>query len=346
MIDRFDAWLAPNGPVALTIVESYIPVTGKDSVLFPPTFAPEENSESKPSYVIDSNGVCIVDTVASQANRLEPIFEREPYSGLVPQVNVKVGDRTVNLLQAGHRAADAIVRFSSLWPTLRAAFLHYRETGQAHKVAFIAPTSLVFGAWDSRDTQAKLPRLVSSTIRAFGVQQLTRAAQYFSSIEEDTRKATGIDGSSLGDNKFPAENGLVDNPSGRVSGGIIATQGVKREAFLNLVALRSLAASSPEESRNLQRYILGLSLVAFLAPCDLYLRQGCLLCLDPDTKPLKKVVQRNGTQQELDFSEEAALEYAVAARAAFNPSSNQDVTFDPDLVKKALEEKKAKKKKE
>jgi len=45
-------------------------------------------------------------------------------------------------------------------------------------MAKIAPTSLVFGVWDSRDTQAKLPRLVASTIRAFDVQRLTRSAQF------------------------------------------------------------------------------------------------------------------------------------------------------------------------
>ena len=50
--------------------------------------------------------------------------------------------------------------------------------GNALKMAKIAPTSLVFGVWDSRDTQAKLPRLVASTIRAFDVQTLTRSAQF------------------------------------------------------------------------------------------------------------------------------------------------------------------------
>ena len=32
--------------------------------------------------------------------------------------------------------------------------------------------------WDSRDTQAKLPRIVASNIRAFDVQKLTRSANY------------------------------------------------------------------------------------------------------------------------------------------------------------------------
>lgn len=343
MLDRFDSWLAPGGPVALTINETYMPVTGRESVFFPPTFAPEEGSAEGPSYVIN-DGHCLVDSVGSQANRLEPLFKLPPYSSLVPQVIVNIGDRSVNLLDAGHRAADAIVRFSSLSQTLRDAFLAYRELGQAHKLAKIAPTSLVFGVWDSRDTQAKLPRLVSSTVRATGVQPLSRAAQYFSSIEEDTRKEMGIDATSLGDKNFPAEQGLVDNPSGRVPGGVIASQGIRREAVLNLVALRALAADTPEATRTLQRYILSLALVAFLAPIELNLRQGCLLCIDNETPPQRRVVQRDGARQELSLTESDALSFAEAAAAAFGVGNDESVSFDPALVKQALENGKTKKK--
>ena len=48
------------------------------------------------------------------------------------------------------------------------------------ELAKIAPTSLVFGAWDSRDTQAKLPRLIASTIRAYDVVKLSRLGTVFS----------------------------------------------------------------------------------------------------------------------------------------------------------------------
>ena len=68
-------------------------------------------------------------------------------------------------------------------------------------MAKIAPTSLVFGVWDSRDTQAKLPRLIASTVRAFDVKRLKRSAQYNPStdyigeklLEETTDKALIID---------------------------------------------------------------------------------------------------------------------------------------------------------
>ena len=345
MIEQFDSWLAADGPVALTINEAYIPVSGAGSVFFPPTFAQEEGSKEKPTYSID-NGVCIVDTVGSQANRIEPIFQKVPYRGLVPQVTVKISEqRSVNLLDAGHRAADAVVRFSSIWKTFREAFLAYRETGQSQKLAKIAPTSLVFGVWDSRDTQAKLPRLISSTIRAKETQLLKRSAQYFSSIEEDDREALGIDATALGDKEFPSQVGLVDNPSGRAPGGVIAAGGIKREAVLNLVALRALAGGSPEETLTLRRYILGLALVAFAAPCELYLRQGCLLCIDPAEKPERKVIKRDGTRSDVpDLAEAVVLAYAQAAAAAFGVGEDKEASFDPKMVKEALESKKAKKK--
>src|SRR6185295_3864673 len=87
------------------------------------------------------------------------------------------GEKSVNILEAGHRAGDAIVRCSELQKELQDAF-HAVLKGSAEPLAKIAPTSLVFGVWDSRDTQAKLPRVVASTIRAEKVRPLTRGAVY------------------------------------------------------------------------------------------------------------------------------------------------------------------------
>ena len=39
MTTQFDAWLAGDGPVALTIMEPLEPATGDQGVFFPPTFA-------------------------------------------------------------------------------------------------------------------------------------------------------------------------------------------------------------------------------------------------------------------------------------------------------------------
>src|SRR6185312_8624050 len=90
MTTQFDSWLASDGPVALTIVEALEPVTGEQGVFFPPTFAPPTRDD-KPSYVIDENGTCLVDSVGSQANRLEPIFKRSDLAELIQNSQLKLG---------------------------------------------------------------------------------------------------------------------------------------------------------------------------------------------------------------------------------------------------------------
>jgi CRISPR-associated protein Csb1 len=339
MTTQFDSWLAVDGPVALTIIETLEPATGEHSVFFPPTFAPPTRDE-KPSYVIDGNGTCLVDSVGSQANRLEPIFKRPDLSELVPTFIVKAGKRQVDLLDAGHRAADAIVRFSDHWEKLRDAFVEYRDQGHAQKLAKIAPTSLVFGVWDSRDTGTKIPRLVESTIRAYGVQRLTRSAQYFSVLEKEEISEMGLD--ELGD--ALSEQGLLDSPATGAPGGVIAKDGIRREALLNLAALRALGASDSEASRKLQRYILGLALVAFIAPTQLYLRQGCVLVAAAGKPAVKKAVLRNGERNDLTLTEEQATAYAKACAKDFGVGNAIHAEFNPKLVHAAAAEKSAKKK--
>ena len=70
---------------------------------------------------------------------------------------MKAGEKEVSILEAGHRAGDALVRCSELQEELHDAFKSQLK-GDDEPLAKIAPTSLVFGVWDSRDTQAKLPR--------------------------------------------------------------------------------------------------------------------------------------------------------------------------------------------
>src|SRR5947209_3728093 len=339
MTTQFDSWLANDGPVALTIVELLEPVTGDQGVFFPPTFAPPTRDE-KPSYVIDGNGACLVDSVGSQANRLEPIFKRPDLSELVPAFTVTAGKRKVDLLDAGHRAADAIVRFSDQWQKLRDAFLEYRDQGQAHKLGKIAPTSLVFGVWDSRDTGAKIPRLIESTIRAYGVQRLTRSAQYFSVLEKEEITEMGLE--ELGD--ALSEHGLLDSPATGAPGGVIAKDGIRRESLLNLVALRALGASDTNTTRKLQRYILGLALVAFVAPAQLYLRQGCVLVAAAGKPVLKKAVLRNGERMDLTLTEEQVTAYAKACAKDFGVGAAIHAELTPRLVRDAVDQKSARKK--
>lgn len=327
--DQYDTWLdSATGPVALTIRQELEPVLGDGAVFFPPTFAPAEGSDGAPDYLIDGE-VALVDTVGSQANRLEPLFKNEPYASLVPQARVRVGQREVNLLDAGHRAADALVRFSEKWSALKTAFEDIRDRADATNLARLAPTSIVFGAWDSRDTQAKLPRLVGSTIRAEGVKKYTRAAQFFSSFEKEEIE-------NLGPAKALSDVGLNDAPSGRGPGGITAST-IKREAVLNLVALRALRAANIGKTRELQRYILGLALVAFACEQDGFLREGCLLVPCEDKPAEIRMVTRQGKREPVSLGPEDALQYAKIVAAEFGVGDNWTVTFNHDTAKASMD---------
>ncbi len=275
--------------------------------------------------------------VGSQANRIEPLFMREKYRHLVPQLVITAGDKEVNILEVGHRAADALVRCSALQQELQAAFKALLA-GDAEPLAKIAPTSLVFGVWDSRNTQAKQPRLIGSCIRAFNVRRLTRGAVYIPPVdyseldvfsEEEKQKAEGSSKSPL------AQRGFVHNPASNSHGGVIADGGIRRDATLSLAALRHLHAGKDAEcTQVLRRYILGLSLVAFTAPMENYLRQGCLLVADPDQPREFVEVYPDGQRKACTVTHEEAIEFATAAATEFGVGENRTVPFEKERAKR------------
>src|ERR1700679_745215 len=113
-VTQFDLWLTTDNFAALAIREYLESVEGSDGVIFPATYAAAVDKKVFPGgYNIDppdgDKNVCLVDSVGSQANRIEPIFGKSDYAKLVPQVTVKAGEKSVSLLEAGHRAGDALV---------------------------------------------------------------------------------------------------------------------------------------------------------------------------------------------------------------------------------------------
>jgi CRISPR-associated protein Csb1 len=341
IVQKFDAWLQPDGPAALVVREHLMSVEGNDGVLFPATFAASEDKSFKGGYNIDDVGngktVCLVDSVGSQANRIEPLFVASPYSALVPQIVINAGTKKVNLLEAGHRAGDAIVRCSELQETLQSAF-KAAIGGDASPLAKIAPTSLVFGVWDSRDTQAKLPRLIASAIRAFDVQRLTRSAQYVPATEYVNEGLLEESDDKKVKDSYAAK-GFIHVPASGSPGGVVATGGVRRDATLHLAALRLLTAGADaQKSLVMRRYVLGLALVAFTHSPSNYLRQGCNLVLDPDKKREGKTVYGDGRREDTAVTGVQALEYAQAAAAEFGVGESKEVDFDKARAKADIAE--------
>jgi CRISPR-associated protein Csb1 len=335
---KFESWLAESGdaPSAIVLREYLVPVEGRDGVFFPPTFAAAENSREFPGgYNINEFGngenVCLIDSVGSQANRIEPMFAEPDYAALVPQLIVEAGSRKVSILEAGHRAGDAIVRCTQLKDGLQKAFQALKN-GNALPLAKLAPTSLVFGVWDSRDTQAKAPRLLAATIRAFNVSKLTRSAQYNPAteyVEQGLLEETD-DKDSL---KAYSERGFRHVPASATHGGVIARGDIRREVTLQLAALRLLRAQTPEETEKLRAYLLGLALLAFTKPAVGFLRQGCNLVLDGARSSESNVVYPSGRREPSGLTHEAALDFAKKAAAGFGVGDSITVKFDTKLAK-------------
>ena len=342
-----DSWLADDteAPVALVRKVKMVPVEGEDAVIFPPTYA------GNPPYVIDTladgTKVALIDSVGSQANRMEPIFKDDPYAELVPQISIRAGnDREISIFEVGHRVADALVRSAALEGSdetlagkVETAFEELAR-GNAAEMAKLAPTSLVFGVWDSRGKGIKMPRLVNSVIRAFDVSELKRSAQYKAALRPDEyAEVAGFKEDELrkaeGDSKSPlAKAGFVDVPSTGDPGGIIAKGGVFRNVTINLVALRKLRAGA--ETDALRRYILGLTLVAASYPQDGFLRQGCLLVEKPEESTSWQLVHRDNGREEIALSHDDALAFASDTAARFGKGPDLKARFDSGLAKEVL----------
>ncbi len=341
-----------DGPVALRLKQKLVSVEeGECAVIFPPTYA---DIGYNIDTLADGTKVATIDSVGSQANRIEPIFksikdggeagnekEMNPLAALVPQIEIHYGDRKkITIFDVGHRLGDAIIRCVGkgevekkdsnfdLRQAAQDAFNQLLDANDASAIAKLAPTSLVFGVWDSRDTHAKLPRIVQSTIRAWDVEVLHRSAQYNPALDYAAIDVFGEEEKTKqeGDPKSPlAKRGFVHVPAGEALGGVIARGLIEQDVTINLIALRRLGG---ENGGALRRYILGLSLVSATTPLDLFLRQGCLLVPDEKTSGQWKQVKRDGTRVPIALTENIAKEYAGEAARSFGVGSSRTVSFD------------------
>ena len=362
-----DSWANdPKGPVALHIRQKLLPVEigdGPFPVIFPPTYAMGERRAFAP-YAIDelSDGTKVVqvDSVGAQANRMEPLFKRakpgqpeNPLSTLVPQVVIFVTDsrtnqrKPVSLLDASHRLGDALIRVAALNSAaegedseVKTAFDEL-EAGDATRIAKLAPTSLVFGAWDSRGEGAKLPRIVQSVIRAWDIDPLRRSAQYnptmdFESLGVlDEKEKEEAEAAAKSGRKNPAaQMGYVHVPAVDTHGGVVVRGGVYRDVTINLVVIRQLDG---EDGARLRPYILGLALVAATEPQDGFLRQGCLLTLDPNAPAQWQLVHRTGQRNDVAFDPAQISGYAKNAAKRFGVGPDREFVFSTKVAREDLE---------
>lgn len=397
-----DTWAAElHGPVALRMKQTLLPVE-ESGIIFPPTYA---DIGYNIDTLSDGSLVATIDSVGSQANRLEPIFKSEskdPEDWLVPQIEIVIRKEdcgacdacnkkltgagegknvnkeactqphevTRSLLDLAHRAADAVVQASpSLLKLVGPAFKKLQR-GDAGLLCAIAPTSLVFGVWDSRgDTGEKRPRLVRSMIRAWDVDVLHAAAQ-FNSVwklldekkQEELEKAIkdkDKEGklSTAGLKDAPATFRKVSpsaakhmqefrdgspNPERRVLGGVLVKGRIEREVTVNLVALRGLRGANDAETAAIRKYLLGLSLIAATADIELFLREGCLLRY-ADNGDAWYAVPRRGQPTLVSLNAKTVKDYTMEAAKHFRSKWPKELKheFNLDVAKKLLAKKTA-----
>ena len=376
-------WLEQrNQPVSLTLIELLEPSGGKTSIIFPPTYAFKDDAAKRRGshpYPISNllkapdgadtellsaetaelKGVeantCDLDTVAAQSNRSEPIFSKKPLNSLVPQIVIKGDTSRVNLLDFGHRVADGAARFSGVFgEESTKAILELANNGNAGPLAKLAPTSLVFGFWDSRGTQFKSPRILASTIRATNVAVVKRSAQYDPPFDIEELAKLGELGASPNDSKEGTEPGAADKknplsqqgllsaPATDTHGGVRVFGKIVRRTEINLIALRSLYISNAEgvdedESLKMRRYLLGLALVAARSQAGYNLRQGCMLINCEGTAPESNKVFPTGTREAFSWVFEDSVAFAEAAARDFGVFEEQpEVTEYPFQTEKVV----------
>ena len=380
MISAFEQEFLANDAVAIIIKQHLLPDDVDDPVVFPPTYlrakdkttnnGEENDNESQKSvYNIDDLGdgrnVCEIDSPQSDGNRSEPLFKSDELKRLVPQIVIDVNGVPCNLLDAGHRAADAVVRFSSLAAEFHWAFTR-AATGDHSHLATLAPTSILYGVWDSRSTQTKLQRIIKASVRAFNVRKQTKSATYnpavnyvhVGAIKEELDKGEGES------NPLSSE-GMKHALASQTHGGVRLTdsKSMYRKIKINLVGLRQLRAivsavrqgdselQEPsdktrdiEKTRTdtLRKYILGLALVSATSAPDLNLREGCNLRLNGVDEWL--LVKHRKDDEPINVDRDAVIAFAdnwgknffESMGLSYENKDHLDATFEKDVAEEFL----------
>jgi CRISPR-associated protein Csb1 len=265
----------------------------------------------------------VLDTHESQANRIEPKYQG---TGLVPEIVISVNGENRNVLEIGHRIADGVLRYSTAEETVKKVLTTFAK-GDATPVAKHFPTSLIFGAWDSRGENCKMTRAIDSRVTATDVVVVQRYSQYVTALPKEFRD-------TLAPIKKLSNMGLNDCPVNGL-GGVLVHGEIVRDTTLNLRLIRRLRSTSKEATDLLQSYILGLALFAMTTPMDWFFRQGCNLFPVPGSPLSFTLLAESGEETSVTLTPEEALAFATTAAKQFGVGEDRTFEFRADKVKKA-----------
>lgn len=342
-----------NGDAAaLRAVTRMQPAGGKGDKVFPPTY--EGGKYAAESRVVDGKQVnCVLlDSVQSQANRMEIALLEASRAGQVsvPVVEVDFGADVpevgrISSLEAPHRLADAILRDSSLdgkpfRDTEPGKALHTASAANATGLFRFCPTALVFGVWDSTGPRGglgtKFQRALVSELTAVNVAMGRRTSSRIDPLGIQVNagvlyKTTGgwtLDPEqALKEKGQPVKLGKDGKPSEANHGNVtpaLADGGVTfdhalRTTVLSLPALRRLrfpvhGAANPaaDEAARTCLAALGLCAAVLMVAKGCDLRSRCLLVPEPGQAAWQAV---NGDGSTTDFTLDAKAATALLKAA-------------------------------
>ncbi|WP_448509127.1 type I-G CRISPR-associated RAMP protein Csb1/Cas7g [Immundisolibacter sp.] len=323
---------------AFRCVTELQPAGGPGDKVFPPTYEGGQYAVED-RWVAGQKVPCVLlDSVQSQANRLELALLEAHRSGRVqlPLVVTRFDQEglirrfTVSSLEAPHRVADALLRDSLLDGVIfrrsdKGRILDVADTRHATGLFGLCPTALLFGLWDSTGPRggmgAKFQRALVSEIVGYdavaGVKTSSRidpaeilrnaAVLYERKTASDTAPAWTTDTSpgakKLGKDGKPSEANHGNVTPGLADGGFTISRAVQT-TVISLAALRRLrfplngAASSESAVDVAARTVLA---ALGLAAATLAQADGDLRSrcqLFPQHAPLWTVLDRPGESPE------------------------------------------------
>lgn len=288
-----------------------------------PSYAGEEKGDP-PRFVKWSNQDGTInanlDSIPSQANRIEPIFSKFP--DLVPDSKVVYPNVTLGLVDVPHRAADPAIRY------FFAKELEALAKGDAQPLAKRNPTALLFGLWDSRATMTKIQRVITASVKVRSAGNQPSATSLSTPFDDATRQQletlTGKKASEIGIDQVPdyKELGTLDTMTGAT---------IERRVFLSLSLL-------DKYEPKLRDYLRGLALVALLYPVSLELRSGTSLVRRNRQLEAFNDNELSSHQIGLDDAAEEALVFARAAAKKFGIGEPETLTVDVQTIAASMKE--------
>jgi len=296
---------AEGGVAALRWTLTLQPAGGPGDKVFPPTYEGGQYATEPRLLGGKTVDTVLLDSVQSQANRMEQLLLRAYRAGRlsIPVISVKIPEHgTVTTLDAPHRCSDAIFR-DSLWGDKL-----FRQSSEGKRIVAarpraagamleFCPSALLFGRWDSHGNDAsggaKFARCLVSEIVGWDVMAGKRTASRIDPLGIRAMAGTIYESNDeqwsltkSGDAKLYKKDGKPSNighgnvlPTISEDGGFTISRATQT-AVLSFAQLRQLTFSEDASQDVAARALLAaLGLYALAAQWEdgYQLRSRCLL---------------------------------------------------------------------